>query len=319
MQRVLSKDLWKEIRSAAKHAKRRNAAIAYVTKDSIGLRRGDVLIVDASKHTIASGGTSADLLRKLLKRGVALYNCPDLHAKVILLDEVAVLCSANMSASSANRLVEVGVLTDHGSTVSGIASFLAQLTRQSDKLNRQDVVELCKIRVARKSGLVLGPKKPRTTIGRLGNRTWLIGVHEIVAKPSLKEQKLIDRATASLHKDRKNLVEDFNWVKWGTKGRFVRDSREGDSLIQIFRSNRAKRPSVVLRATAVLRKQKTNKWTRFYHLDGDDAFAELQWGKFKRLLRQLGYSRRVGAGSIQLLESDVADAIKRKWKTAFRL
>ena len=45
-------------------------------------KKSDVLIVDASDETIASGGTSATLLAALLRRGVKLYSVTGLHAKV---------------------------------------------------------------------------------------------------------------------------------------------------------------------------------------------------------------------------------------------
>ena len=65
MQKVLSSDIWKEIGKRAKAADRRKAAVAYVTKDQIGFQTGDVLVVDASRNAVASGQTSAPLLREL--------------------------------------------------------------------------------------------------------------------------------------------------------------------------------------------------------------------------------------------------------------
>ena len=55
MQRVLSRDLWKSIITQARSARRKRAAIAYVTKDLIGLRKGDTLIVDASVYAARGG------------------------------------------------------------------------------------------------------------------------------------------------------------------------------------------------------------------------------------------------------------------------
>jgi len=41
------------------------ATIAYVTRDLVGFRKGDVLIVDASARAIASGETDARLEKAL--------------------------------------------------------------------------------------------------------------------------------------------------------------------------------------------------------------------------------------------------------------
>jgi len=63
MQKVLSSNLWQVARAHAKSARKRRAAIAYVTQDLIGFRRGDTLLCDASRLAISCGETSAKLLR----------------------------------------------------------------------------------------------------------------------------------------------------------------------------------------------------------------------------------------------------------------
>jgi hypothetical protein len=87
MQRVLSEELWPEIRKRSRTSKLRKAAIAYATRDLVGFRTGDTLVVDASPLAIKNGETDAPLLRKLHKKGVQLYDCADLHAKILLLDD----------------------------------------------------------------------------------------------------------------------------------------------------------------------------------------------------------------------------------------
>src|SRR5438876_11801042 len=59
---------------------RRKAAIAYVSRDLLGLSRGDVLVLNASRAAVSAGQTSATLLRAMSRRGVRLYDCIDLHA-----------------------------------------------------------------------------------------------------------------------------------------------------------------------------------------------------------------------------------------------
>ena len=63
-------------------------AIAYVTRDLVGFQKGNTLVVDASDRAIQNGETDAPLLRKLHKKGVQLYDCADLHAKILLLDDI---------------------------------------------------------------------------------------------------------------------------------------------------------------------------------------------------------------------------------------
>jgi len=60
MLKVLSVNLWSAIRQKAKHAEQRRAAVAYVTDATLlPLRKGDLLVTDASDASIAGGRTSA--------------------------------------------------------------------------------------------------------------------------------------------------------------------------------------------------------------------------------------------------------------------
>jgi phosphatidylserine/phosphatidylglycerophosphate/cardiolipin synthase-like enzyme len=188
MQKVLANNLWKTVAVQARQARRKQAAIAYVTQDLLGLRKGDTLLVDASVYAVRNGETSAKLLRTLQRKGVILYECPRLHAKVLLLDDVAVIGSGNMSNSSANGLVEAAVITDHSSTVAGVASLIEQLISQSTRLTAERIATLCKIKVVRRGGFPMGghnARRPKVTA--LGNRTWLIGVRELVKEPKPEE------------------------------------------------------------------------------------------------------------------------------------
>jgi len=300
----------------ARKARSRQAAIAYVTKDLLGFRKGDKLIVNASRSAIASGETDAQLLRKIHKRGVRIYDCATLHAKVVLLDDVALIGSCNMSSYSANCLIEAAVLTDHRSAVSGVASFIEQLFSQSNELHARQLNRLCQIKVIRRGGWlrgVLRPRKPK--IRRLGNRTWLVGVHELVNEPSKDEQQRIDRATDALRSKTGDADLEPDWIRWAGKDRFRQQCREGDSVIQIWRGHKTKRPSSVYRSSSVLLKQTTKKWTRFYFRESTGRRTQMSWGKFKNLLRELGYPRHICATSSVLLDADLADAIDRKWRT----
>src|SRR2546429_6843217 len=88
--------LWKAISSRAKSAQRRKAAIAYFSQCTpLALKKGDVLIVDASDGAIEAGQTSASVLHSLCKDGIALYSHEGLHAKVVLTDAVLFASSAN--------------------------------------------------------------------------------------------------------------------------------------------------------------------------------------------------------------------------------
>jgi hypothetical protein len=314
MQRVLSADLWTEVRKRARAARSRKAAIAYVTRDLLDFRKGDTLVVDASVLAIRNGETDAQLLRKLHNKGVQLYDCVDLHVKILLLDDVAIIGSGNMSSSSEHRMVEAALISNQDRVVAGVASLIEQLIKQSSELTAKRIAQLCKIEVIRRGGWK-GAKRA-TRIPKLGNRTWIVGVHELKEDPKPEEQKLIDRAMLPLQERVGADNDDLTWIKWGVRGRFPRECRGGDLLIQIWRSSNAKRPSAVLKAAPVLLKQRTRNWTRFYVAEPTGRAPEITWGQFKRLLQDVGYPRQVKAGSVQAVDADIADAITRKWYSA---
>ncbi len=315
MQCVLCVDLWREVAKRAKRADTRQVAIAYVTQDFVGLRKGDTLIVDASRFAIASNETSASLLQKLHRAGVAVYDCPSLHAKLLLLGSVAVVGSANMSSSSAHGLVEAAVLSDEASVVSAVASLIEQLRRKSRRLRADDLDALCRIEVIRRGRPPVGGSRRAPKVKRLGNQVWMVGVRELVRDPNPREQKAIDSAHAKL-KDHFDDDDEPAWIRWSGRGHFVRDSRAGDSLITIWRSAGAKRPSKVFRAIPVLLKQRARTWTRFYTPDREGRTASMTWGRFQRLLKELGYTKRVGPATVHLLDPAMAQGIERRWPTA---
>lgn len=319
MQRVLSNDLWTEVRKQARASDTRLGAIAYVTRDLVGFRKGDSLVVDASARAIRNDETGAPLLRKLHKKGVQLYDCADLHAKTLLLDDVAIISSGNMSLNSETRMVEAALISDQGSVVAGVASLIEQLRKQSSQLDEKQIAQLCKIKVIRRGGWNgARPNRRKPRISQLGNRTWIVGVRELKHDSRPEEQTLIDHAKQSLKQQLGSDEDDFGWIKWSNRGRFARECREGDLLIQIWRSSGAKRPSAVLKAVPVLLKQPTKPWTRFYVVDPSGRSSEMTWGRFQRLLKEIGYPKRIKAGSVQLVDADIADTVSRKWNSAAR-
>jgi hypothetical protein len=204
-------------------------------------------------------------LRKLHKEGVQLYDCVDLHAKILVLDDVAIIGSGNMSSSSERRLVEAALLSNQPSVVAGVASLIEQVIQKSSRLTAKRIAQLCEIEVIRRGGWKgASPNKRATRIPKLGNRTWIVGVRELKREPKPEEKKLINSAMRSLHERQGADDDDVTSIKWDVRSRFARECLGGDLLVQIWRSSTAKRPSEVLKAVPVLRKQKTRNWTRFY-------------------------------------------------------
>jgi hypothetical protein len=124
-------DIWPQITRAVRDSPRRCAvAVAYFGAAGsrlLPLQRGSRLVVDASERAVASGQTCPAELLKLVKRGVAVYSVPNLHAKVFVLGRVAHVGSTNVSGRSASQLVEAVIRTAEPSAVRVAREFVHDL------------------------------------------------------------------------------------------------------------------------------------------------------------------------------------------------
>ncbi|MEO7774720.1 MAG: phospholipase D family protein [Steroidobacteraceae bacterium] len=314
MQRLLSNGLWRELATRALKAKSRRAAIAYATVDHLSLGSGDELVVDASDKAIRSGETSAKLLVELLRKGVELYSHPRLHAKVILLDGVAFIGSANLSASSATHLTEAGILTNHPQTVAAVQAQLAQWVQNARPLTPRELDRLLQLPVSPRRGpaMATGPRPPKAQA--LGERVWIIGVREISDHAHLGEREAIAKGEVRAEALRCHRGDDLSWIRWAPDDDVAKLCRAGDVIFQVWRSRSGKRLRVLRPATVVLvNKESTCK--RIYIEDIPGRMPdELTLLRFQKLLAQLGVRQRVGPASKRALAAHVASQVLVAWK-----
>lgn len=138
------------------------AAVAYVGADApavLPLKKGDVLICDASPPTIASGATSVAALRKYLNDGIDVYSHPALHAKVVLLPRRLFVGSANASGNSRDELDEAVIETTDRDAIDQARQFANTLMQPYDLLSNDDLDTLSEIKVAKRT---VGPRRAVT-------------------------------------------------------------------------------------------------------------------------------------------------------------
>ena len=144
---IVRGDVWsnRSVIESAKKARVRMFCVAYVTQAQDNLFRvGDVLVCDASRKAVTCGETDPNFLLKLFQKGVAIYSCEGLHAKCAVFDSVVLLGSANMSESSANRLVELAVLQRDSELAMKVQAFIGGLSNSAEKLSEKVLKRLCK-------------------------------------------------------------------------------------------------------------------------------------------------------------------------------
>ena len=126
----LGGQFWKAITAAAKSADRREVAVAFLTKgaaERLPLKKGDTLVVNAGDRALRSGSIQPQELRAYLKKGVQVYSCADLHGKVFVFDNTAIVGSTNVSELSYNDLHEAAVRTREPKAVADARDFVHNL------------------------------------------------------------------------------------------------------------------------------------------------------------------------------------------------
>jgi phosphatidylserine/phosphatidylglycerophosphate/cardiolipin synthase-like enzyme len=318
MFRVFSSGLWQRVRNAASAVPQRQVAIAFVTADLIGFKRGDLLITDASEAVIRSGATDAKLLLKLHRKGVTVRSCPNLHAKVLLLGDVAVVGSNNLSASSRDRLVEAALLTDAPSAVSGVAALIEQLRRQSEELDATALRQLTRIKVVRRGFIPGQPssRKRRPRVAQSGDTTWLTGVYETDREQPRPIKQMIEHTSRKLARKHKLKTDEVEWIHWAGAGPFTKHGKPGDSVIQIWRRSPKDKPSRVFKAVPILDRRKEGGKLFVFVGQAGGRNASLPWGRFSQLLRRVGGPNRIGANTERALSSSVVELLTQQWASA---
>lgn len=113
-------------------------AVAYVTRDHLQLKDGDVLFVNASHDAVSQGGTNPDLLLDLLGRGVVVINDPTLHAKVIVKGRRAAIGSANLSARTLT-LNEAVWVTQDGAVLESAERWLNEMLDERAEMTESEL------------------------------------------------------------------------------------------------------------------------------------------------------------------------------------
>ena len=128
------------------------AAIAYIGKDAptlMPLRKGDLLVCNASDAAIKQGSTSARALEIFNKRGIKIFNESRLHGKVVVFSKRAFVGSANVSTRSKDVLYEAVVETTDQNIVDSSLRFVTNLAGEFSRLNLEDIRRLKRIAIDR--------------------------------------------------------------------------------------------------------------------------------------------------------------------------
>lgn len=127
---LLTEQIWDRITELAKQAKHATVAVAYFSQGAsriLPLKKGSVLILDLSLAAVKSGQTCPAEVSKLIRQGVEVHSCSNLHAKVFVFDKRAIIGSTNVSNRSASSLIEAAVEISDPSIVAQCTQFVEAL------------------------------------------------------------------------------------------------------------------------------------------------------------------------------------------------
>lgn len=284
MDTVLTGNIWKQVAHQAKAAKRRLAAVAYVSNVKyLKLRKDDVLICDASDDAIKARDMSARILQSLRRKGVEVRHWPNLHAKVAVFGRSALIGSCNLSASAADDLTEIALFTDRTQIVAQSMAFIHNLREHAELIGDDFLLRILRIKVqkARRRGRVRRGKAPK-----FGSNVWLVSVRQLRDDAFPKEQPIVDKAekkAAALVAEKDSTI---SWIRWTGRSGFRSEAHPGDVVIQVWESLSGKRKTVFPAYPIVLR-QDVDHWTRFY-LSEPDNTRGISLKRFKEEAKKRG-------------------------------
>lgn len=287
MKTLLSDDLWSELaRISAKH-KRIRAAISYVTAPHLAFRKGDLLICDASDDAIKGGLTSASALRAFFDQGAEIYSFDGLHSKVAVIDDFALIGSANLSENAGIGTCEASLLTDDAQVAALIHGFIEKVKGESLRVTADFLQRIEAIPVVRTPGI---PRRSKSRIDVGRSRVWFISTCPLSARITDAEdgyeQDGMEEAEKLVEKDGYGVRS----VRWSGKSRFRAEAKPGDLVIEAFIEKRGTRKYIqVFQAAPILHRQDHDKWTRFYmEVPPDDS--HYLWKDVKADFASLGVS-----------------------------
>jgi hypothetical protein len=141
----LTSKIWQRIGAAAKTGIG-HAAVAYIGKDApslLQLRKGSILVCDASLEAVQNGLTDPSALGEFIKRGVRVYSVGRLHAKVVAFPKIAFVGSMNASTRSATVLQEAAIQSSDPATIAAAKAWV--LSSLGEPIGPEYVAEVCKL------------------------------------------------------------------------------------------------------------------------------------------------------------------------------
>ena len=301
MNQLLSDELWPTLAKLSEKHRRLWAAISYVTTTShLEFGKGDVLVCDASEGAIKAGMTSASALRRFRSNGAKVYSFDGLHAKTLLIDNKAVIGSANLSENAGVNTCEASLLSDDPQVAALVRGFIEQARKAAKHVDENFLKRIEAIPVVRTGKM---PKRNPKRVAAGTSRLWLVSTVPLSERISMAEAYAEKRGMAKAAKNLKQSDYEIRTLRWFGQSRFRKEAKSGDLVIEVMRQKRGKRTfTQVYQAAPIIHRQDSDKWTRFYLETPPDNDVYYLWNEFKSDLVRLGFKNISPKSTCELTE-----------------
>lgn len=304
---VLTKNIWLTISEKAKNATTRHVAVAYIGKKNantlLPLDDGDSLVVDMSDRAVEMGQTSPYEIEKYVNKGVAVFNCPNLHAKMFVFDDTLIIGSTNVSSSSENDLIEAAMLCENIVVAKEAIKWISSLEKK--KITKK-YIESAKDKY-----------RPPSANWKRTERTdlWILSTSEI-KKPNKKEEKLREKLDGEVSKKTSLKKFEVQSIRWNDEPRITEKIQKGDLIIQVYTDENKEikvyPPSELKKITHYLTLDKEEKRT-FLTVATPKHSRTISWREFSNVAKDTGLSK-ISKNSRRAVPAKAKDALLRLWK-----
>ena len=314
MLKLISDGLWSAVRKKARGAGLRKAAVAYVTDPGLlPLGPGDLLVTDASRASIAGGRTSALAVKQYFESGVELISLANLHAKVLVLDDWAVVGSANVSRHSASVYFEAAVLSDRPELVGQADNLVSALARAGEPITQRFLERILKIPVPRTPRAFGAPHARRRKRVQGEQTVWFVSLQSEREYPGNAEA--VEEVAGKIRRKLGKRAGIVDWFWWTPDAKF----EEGDVVIQCVRpkekvsTTRSVRVHIHCRVVGSFAEPGVNKKTIYFLQRADYKKTVISWSAFQKLARRAGIIKKLPYNRTAKLSADESSALFEIW------
>lgn len=283
------------------------AAVAYVScTDGLSLTEGDVLVCNASEKSALAGATRRDTLKRLVRKGVKVWSNANLHAKVVIAEDMVLVGSANWSVNSEANLLEASIFSEDQKVVAAAKAYVNGLIRDGGtEVNREFLKNMPEPMAAVEGGG--GNRRAQKT--RKKERCWLINLHPLkVTQRNRAALEGIDKMAKNLQE---NVPDSVESVLYSASSKIALKIDIDDKLVIIWRASKIETlvyPECVVCGIY----QKDGYRGILYQSSKLIENRGVPWSSFSRIAMKAGITR-ISTGSERELTAAQASALASSW------